>query len=74
MHLDTRFTAFMCYDEHCFLLLLYSSLAVGTKSGYRLYSLSSVDTLEQIYENGKLKSAKCCIILIRDRTVSVIKN
>ncbi|CAH1116420.1 unnamed protein product [Phaedon cochleariae] len=29
-----------------------TSLAVGSKSGYRLYSLSSVETLEQIYSNG----------------------
>ncbi|KAJ8980447.1 hypothetical protein NQ317_001620 [Molorchus minor] len=29
-----------------------TSLAVGCKTGYRLYSLSSVDTLEQIYSNG----------------------
>jgi hypothetical protein len=28
-------------------------LAVGTKTGYRLFSLNSVDTLEQIYENGE---------------------
>lgn len=32
---------------------IYSSLAVGCKSGYRLFSLNSVDKLEQIYENGR---------------------
>jgi len=34
-------------------LFCFRSLAVGTKTGYRLYSLSSVDNLDQIYENGK---------------------
>ncbi|XP_050499553.1 WD repeat domain phosphoinositide-interacting protein 2 isoform X2 [Diabrotica virgifera virgifera] len=29
-----------------------TSLAVGSRTGYRLYSLSGVDTLEQIYSNG----------------------
>merc|ERR1711992_238742 len=29
-----------------------TSLAVGTTSGYKLYSLSSTDSLEPIYENG----------------------
>lgn len=29
----------------------FTSLAVGTKNGYRLFSLSAVDKLEQIYEN-----------------------
>ena len=29
------------------------SLAVGTTSGYKLYSLSSTESLEPIYENGK---------------------
>jgi hypothetical protein len=43
--------------SHSF-FLLYSSLAVGTKSGYRLFSLSSVDNLEQIYENGKCEEYK----------------
>lgn len=36
-----------------YLLTRFRSLAVGTKTGYRLYSLSSVDNLDQIYENGK---------------------
>ena len=36
------------------LLICSRSLAVGTKTGYRLYSLSSVDNLDQIYENGKV--------------------
>lgn len=34
--------------------MCFRSLAVGTKTGYRLYSLSSVDNLDQIYENGKI--------------------
>lgn len=29
------------------------SLAVGTKTGYKLYSLGSVEKLEEIYEYGK---------------------
>lgn len=32
---------------------LSRSLAVGTKSGYKFFSLSSVDKLEQIYECSK---------------------
>ncbi|XP_050542452.1 WD repeat domain phosphoinositide-interacting protein 2 isoform X3 [Daktulosphaira vitifoliae] len=36
-----------------------TSLAVGTKTGYRLYSLSSVDNLDQIYEN---ESEDICIV------------
>jgi len=34
--------------------VIYSSLIVGTKTGYRLYSLNSVDKLENIYESGKM--------------------
>lgn len=30
----------------------YRSLAVGKKSGYKLFSLSSVEKLDQIYDNG----------------------
>lgn len=37
-----------------------SSLAVGSKSGYKLFSLNSVEKLEEIYEYGK-----CCVILVR---------
>ena len=29
-----------------------TSLAVGTTSGYKLYSLTSTDSLEPIYSNG----------------------
>ncbi|XP_064606548.1 WD repeat domain phosphoinositide-interacting protein 2-like [Liolophura sinensis] len=36
-----------------------SSLAVGTKTGYKLFSLGSVDKLEQIYEND---SEDICIV------------
>ena len=31
-----------------------TSLAVGTTSGYKLYSLTSTDSLEPIYSNGKI--------------------
>jgi hypothetical protein len=44
---------FYCVRISLSFFLLYSSLAVGTKTGYRLFSLSSVDNLEQIYENGE---------------------
>ena len=30
-----------------------TSLAVGTPSGYKLYSLTSTDSLDPIYENSK---------------------
>lgn len=40
--------------------LFSSSLAVGSKSGYKLFSLNSVEKLEEIYEYGK-----CCVILVR---------
>ena len=36
------------------LCVFYSSLIVGTKTGYRLYSLNSVDKLENIYESGEI--------------------
>ena len=32
---------------------VFRSLAVGTKTGYKLYSLTSTDSLEPIYSNGK---------------------
>ncbi|CAG0885998.1 unnamed protein product [Darwinula stevensoni] len=37
----------------------HSSLAVGTKKGYKLFSLNSVDNIEQIYEN---ESEDICIV------------
>ncbi|XP_072167604.1 WD repeat domain phosphoinositide-interacting protein 2-like [Diadema setosum] len=37
----------------------YTSLAVGTKNSYRLFSLTSVDKLEQIYEH---ESEDICIV------------
>ena len=33
--------------------LFCRSLAVGTKLGYKLYSLNSVEKLEEIYDYGK---------------------
>ncbi|KAK2498804.1 hypothetical protein MC885_014142 [Smutsia gigantea] len=38
------------------------SLAVGSKSGYKFFSLSSVDKLEQIYECRQL-----CTLRVRGR-------
>jgi len=38
------------------MFVIFSSLIVGTKTGYRLYSLNSVDKLENIYESGKMNS------------------
>uniref|UniRef100_A0A8D8TZG5 WD repeat domain phosphoinositide-interacting protein 2 n=1 Tax=Cacopsylla melanoneura TaxID=428564 RepID=A0A8D8TZG5_9HEMI len=37
---------FVNFNQDC------TSLSVGTKTGYRLFSLNSIDTLEQIYENN----------------------
>uniref|UniRef100_A0A8C1YXC2 WD repeat domain, phosphoinositide interacting 2 n=1 Tax=Cyprinus carpio TaxID=7962 RepID=A0A8C1YXC2_CYPCA len=37
-----------------------TSLAVGTKSGYKFFSLSSVDKLEQIYECIEKVENHCC--------------
>ncbi|XP_072028822.1 WD repeat domain phosphoinositide-interacting protein 2-like [Amphiura filiformis] len=37
----------------------YTSLAVGTRTGYRLFTLTTVDKLEQIYEN---ESEDICIV------------
>lgn len=34
------------------MVFIFRSLAVGTRTGYKLFSLNSVDSLEQIYENG----------------------
>ena len=36
---------FVNFNQDC------TSLAVGTKSGYRLFSLNSVEKLDQIYES-----------------------
>ncbi|KAG8231755.1 hypothetical protein J437_LFUL012034 [Ladona fulva] len=48
---------FVNFNQDC------TSLAVGTKTGYRLFSLNSVDNLEQIYENGLyLNSEDICIV------------
>ncbi|XP_032826083.1 WD repeat domain phosphoinositide-interacting protein 2 isoform X1 [Petromyzon marinus] len=38
----------------------YTSLAVGSKSGYKLFSLNSVDKLEQIYESTDTEDV--CIV------------
>ena len=37
-----------------FAFILSRSLAVGTRTGYKLYSLGSVDKLECIFESGKM--------------------
>lgn len=37
-----------------FAFVRFRSLAVGTKTGYKLYSLGSVDKLECIFESGKI--------------------
>lgn len=44
---------FVNFNQDC------TSLAVGTKTGYRLFSLSSVEKLEQIYEN---ENEDICIV------------
>lgn len=38
---------FVNFNQDC------TSLSVGTKSGYRLFSLNSIDSLEQIYETNQ---------------------
>lgn len=38
--------------SHSCCLFSIRSLAVGARNGYRLFSLNSVDQIEQIYENG----------------------
>lgn len=35
------------------LFLIYRSLSVGSKAGYRIFSVNSIDFLENIYENGE---------------------
>lgn len=41
------------FDVIFFCFSFSSSLAVGTKTGYKLYSLGSVEKLEEIYQYGK---------------------
>ncbi|XP_031777575.1 WD repeat domain phosphoinositide-interacting protein 2 isoform X1 [Nasonia vitripennis] len=41
---------FVNFNQDC------SSLAVGSKAGYKIFSLSSVDHLEKIFENGECAS------------------
>ena len=41
-------------------MVYFRSIAVGTKSGYKLFSLGSVDKLDSIYENGKF----CLFVLL----------
>ena len=36
----------------------FRSLAVGTRTGYKLFSLNSADKLENIYENGEYVSSR----------------
>lgn len=43
----------MCLLNAVVVCYFCRSLAVGTKSGYKFFSLSSVDKLEQIYECSK---------------------
>jgi len=38
--------------ECLFLFLFFRSLSVGTVSGYHLFALSSVESLDKIYETG----------------------
>ena len=52
-----------------FLILICRSLAVGTTSGYKLYSLSSTESLEPIYENGKTIDN---IILVANTTIKIL--
>lgn len=40
-----------------FSLCFARSLAVGEKTGYKLYSLGSVEKLEEIYEYGKTRKS-----------------
>lgn len=56
------------------------SLAVGTKSGYKFFSLSSVDKLEQIYECSKyliscwpncIYNLKAHVVLILSKTFTL---
>ena len=51
------------FDIHAFTVTstfsLPSSVAVGSKSGYKLFSLNSVEKLEEIYEYGK-----CCVFCV----------
>ena len=49
--------------------LLFRSLAVGTTSGYKLYSLSSTESLEPIYENGKTIDN---VILVANTTFKIL--
>ncbi|XP_018563857.1 WD repeat domain phosphoinositide-interacting protein 2 isoform X2 [Anoplophora glabripennis] len=44
---------FVNFNQDC------TSLAVGSKSGYTLYSLNNVDNLEQIYSHGM---DDCCLV------------
>ncbi|XP_033749748.1 WD repeat domain phosphoinositide-interacting protein 2-like isoform X1 [Pecten maximus] len=44
---------FVNFNQDC------TSLAIGTRTGYKLFSLSSVDKLEQIYEN---ENEDICIV------------
>ena len=52
-------------------MVYFRSIAVGTKSGYKLFSLGSVDKLDSIYENGKF----CLFVLLTVRmfTITYVK-
>ena len=56
---------FVNFNQDC------SSLAIGTRTGYKLLSLSSVDKLELIYESAcrylPVGRCKCAIILVQGR-------
>lgn len=42
-----------CHYIYLFICCNVRSLAVGTKEGYRLFSVTAVDKLECIHESGK---------------------
>ena len=41
------------YKKVVCVCFFFRSLAVGTKNGYKLFSLSNIDKLENIYDSGK---------------------
>lgn len=47
------------YRTDAFVLVCCRSLAVGTKTGYKLFSLTTVEKLDCIHEGGQYRASNC---------------
>lgn len=55
-----------------FIDIFLRSLAVGARNGYRLFSLTAVDQIEQIYENGMFYIMECSYLVEVDCSLKTL--